>query len=254
MRSTSSNGSLERKPTRMPRSSASGESCACHSPSSRSAAPRAPARHRPPGRPARRGAICVDHRRQRGELPVVGRLVRRPAVGAREEQVLEVPRRDRQRHPSKACSWRRTASRSHAGSSPESSTLRRRPSSAATMRRMSSSGADASRPTAAQAAAPLAVGRRAPGESAQLDLQAVERDGDVALGRHLPDQPVRELLGPGRGVELGVAEPVGDLRRSGRPRARRSSAARPRGCRPWSRSARSSRTARRRPPWRRAGG
>jgi hypothetical protein len=44
----------------------------------------------------------------------------------------------------------------------------------------------------------------------QLDLEPVERDGDLALGRELLDQPVAELLRPRRRVEVGVAEAVGD--------------------------------------------
>ena len=108
-----SNGRRERKPTRMPRSSASGESSACHSPSSAHAQLR-----RTPGvtdllhgQHVRRD--LGDHRRQRVELALEGLLVGRPALGPRKEQVLEVPGRDRQRHPSKACSCRRTAARSH---------------------------------------------------------------------------------------------------------------------------------------------
>ena len=240
----------------MPRSSASGESRPATRPPARSAGPRTPARHPPPARPGR------PARSARSSPPARRASCRRspgPAARCRSPggKVLQVPGRDRQRHPSKACSWRRTASRSHPGSSPESSTLRRSPSSAATIRRTSSSGACRStRSPSARSPRPHSrcVRRARRLESAQLDLQAVERDRDVALGRHLLDQPVRELLGPGGGVELGVAEPVGDRGDARRPRARRSSAARPRGCRPWSRNARWSRTARRPPRRRRAVG
>jgi hypothetical protein len=53
----------------------------------------------------------------------------------------------------------------------------------------------------------LAGARRAQ----QLDLQPVQRDRDVALAGDLLVQPVGELVGPGRRVEV-AGEPVADRR------------------------------------------
>ena len=83
----------------------------------------------------------------------------------------------------------------------------RRPSSAATTSRTSSSGVSVAEcsstrsPSARSPLPPLAVHAQRARGAEQLDLQAVERDGDLALGRDLLDQPVGELLGPRGRVE-----------------------------------------------------
>jgi hypothetical protein len=50
------------------------------------------------------GGDLLDRRLQVGQLGVVGRLGRRAGGGARPEEVLQVPRRDRQHHSSFAAS------------------------------------------------------------------------------------------------------------------------------------------------------
>ena len=132
-------------------------------------------------------------------LRVESRLGRAVRVRARPEEVLEVPGRDRQRHPSKAWSWRRTAARSHSVRHRRGA-VRRSPSSAAMTRRTSIGAPRPSTcsPSARRPRPTRGAVRRAPGAE-QLGLQAVERDGLLALGRHLLEQPVGERLGPGRG-------------------------------------------------------
>ena len=61
-----------------------------------------------------------------------------------------------------------------------------------------------------QAQPPVAVHRARLRRAEQLDLQAVQRDRDLALAGDLLEQPVGQLLGPRGGVEVGAAEAIGD--------------------------------------------
>ena len=191
------------------------------------------------------------------------RAAARPAPGSRAGRTSDTAAGSRVRcyaaHPSSARTCRRTAGRSDSMSpSPASSTPSRRPSSAATTSRTSRSGVGERWSTCspnARRPAPLPVHVERSRRAEQLDLQAVERDGDLALVGHLPDEPVGELLGPGRRDRSRVAEPLDDLARSAptslrrRPPQRRDA-----GCPPSWRSATSSRRARPRPRPRRGDG
>ena len=156
--------------------------------------------------------------------------------------------------PSSACSWRRTASRSHSTScSPELRTLMRRPSSAATTSRRSSFGrcrrrvldhplAERAQPVRPTRGAPRArLGEPSSSIWSRYSATATSRSvGDLLeqpVGRAPPPTP------PGRSrCRRGGRR----SRRCARPRAPPSSAGPPRGCRPSWRSATWSRTARRR--------
>ena len=179
--------------------------------------------------PRRRPRVRADRRRPRGRDDAVpdrpsDRRRRPPRHAADRRRDPARPRRAAAlvardaraatRAAPEAAGARRRRSHSTSCSS-ASSTLKRRPSSAETTSRRSRSGVEershgvlAQR---AQPASPLPVHVARAGRAQQLDLQPIQRGRDLALLGRLPDQPVGQLLGPGRRVRVGVAQAQRDL-------------------------------------------
>ena len=182
MRSTSVNGRRERKPTRMPRSSASGESSVCHSPSSAEAQlVEGLARRRPPGRRARRGRSRRSWPRASPAWPrrSPGRAARTRCPGGTGSRGSRSRSSASRRARLAAAGARRRAATPdlhRRGSRSGAGRRARRPRGGC---RGPSSPSARARPHRARAArAPLAVELARAGRAEQLDLQAIERDGD----------------------------------------------------------------------------
>ena len=149
---------------------------------------RRPARHaadpgRDPARPRRAAALVAGARR---------------AATRAAPEAAGAPRRAATRRPA-----RRPAARSDAARRARTTTSRRSRSGV---------GERSTRVLAerAQAASPLPVHVTRAGRAEQLDLQPIQGGRDLALVGHLPDQPVGQLLGPGRRIGIGVAQAQGD--------------------------------------------